>query len=965
MSTAFLFVVIVFMIENRYSNMEKQLSNSVSIIAEENVRTVFYGYFCWDRMKEAVEEVDQEFLSYFLDHLVFHNSYISGARIVKEEIIIGRSGDDFEYMAGLGVPEAGAFKALSSGDGIIVSIAIEDSRGETRLQNAYVAIKIELASIVRLLTDEKYSIAVSPGTPVFGDLRIRLHRRWNFWNYLTIAIGFLISYAIVLLIQLSTGRKVNEINSKEQELLLENISTMVWYFKDSRTFGRVNRAFAEFFGRPRDQIENHKISDILAGNDLLECINGNEEIFDSKKTKTFEQSSKNSENEMRIVSVTKTPILGRGNKVEAIICSAEDITDRKKAEREIRLIQFALDNANEEVFWIAPRGEILYVNRVACETLGYSREELLRMRVEDVDPTDEAKQREYYWKNLKEKGQEIIETYHRTKGGTVFPVEVNRNYLTFEGQEYEFSFARDISERRKARAKLERDKYRIESLHGTALKMERCSDGQEVFDLIIDAAKEILDFDICFVSVVEGDQFVIKASANLAPEDPLLMPLNVGIVGKTYRERESYVIQDIQNDESAFKSNDIYHGGLSVPVGSVGVFQAMSVEKGKFGESEIRLAELLMSHANEAISRIDTEREMAYMSLHDRLTDLYNRVFFEEELKRLEDSRFYPISIISADVDGLKLINDTMGHSKGDDILRTFAAVLKSSMRKTDVIARFGGDEFAAILPIAATETAEKIIVRIRDAVNSYNLSGEGPLLSVSLGVATSNGPQEPLIETLKFADDLMYRDKLYRSSSVRSQMVNTLLVTLAEKDQIASGHAARLQDLCMKLGNRIGLSPRQLVDLALFAQVHDLGKVGIPDKILFKPAKLSEDEWEIMKLHPEKGYRIAVSSPDLSSVADLILRHHERWDGKGYPLGLQREEIPIECRILAVVDAYDAMTNERPYSRARNHGEALEELKRCAGTQFDPEVVNEFLLVFVDLEYPENSYKPSRKVDN
>jgi len=424
----------------------------------------------------------------------------------------------------------------------------------------------------------------------------------------------------------------------------------------------------------------------------------------------------------------------------------------------------------------------------------------------------------------------------------------------------------------------------------------------------------------------------------------MTMPLNVGIVGKTYREKKSFVLEDIQESEQAFRTNNEYHGGLSVPVGNIGVFQAMSMEKNAFTDEDVKLAELLMLHASEAIKRIETEQEMAYMSLHDRLTGLYNRVYFEEEIQRLNYSRLYPISIISADIDGLKLINDTMGHSTGDDLLRSFAEILKANMRSSDVVSRFGGDEFAAILVSTDRPTAERVIERIRKAVARYNESRSGPFLSFSMGVATSNNGESSLLDCLKMADDLMYRDKLSRSNSVRSQMVNTLLLTLAEKDHISGGHASRLQEMAIKLGKRMGLNSDQLVDLSLFAQVHDLGKVGIPDRILFKPGKLTEEEWAIMKLHPEKGYRIAVSSPDLSTVADLILKHHERWDGKGYPLGLEKTEIPIECRILSIVDAYDTMTNDRPYCKARSHSEALKEIERCAGTQFDPKIVEEFL---------------------
>ncbi len=342
--------------------------------------------------------------------------------------------------------------------------------------------------------------------------------------------------------------------------------------------------------------------------------------------------------------------------------------------------------------------------------------------------------------------------------------------------------------------------------------------------------------------------------------------------------------------------------------------------------------------------RIQYEQRLEYLSLYDQLTDIFNRAYFEAELKRLNDGRHYPVTIISADLDGLKLVNDTMGHDAGDRLLNNCARVIKDSLRSSDVLARVGGDEFSAILIKTGRETGEKILRRIRENVEEYNRDNEELPLGVSLGVATTDDPGVSLKKLYKRADDMMYRDKLYSNKSSRSKIVQSLLAALAERDYITEGHARRLENLCRAVGEKINLSSHQLADLALLAQVHDLGKVGIPDQILFKPGPLSEEEWEIMRGHPEKGYRIATSSPDLAAVADLILKHHERWDGKGYPLGLSAIAIPVECRILAVVDAFDAMTNKRPYNKTMTREEAIQELKDNAGTQFDPELVQVFI---------------------
>ncbi len=354
---------------------------------------------------------------------------------------------------------------------------------------------------------------------------------------------------------------------------------------------------------------------------------------------------------------------------------------------------------------------------------------------------------------------------------------------------------------------------------------------------------------------------------------------------------------------------------------------------------ELREAEMRETHRN-------YQEQLRFLSLHDQLTGLYNRVYLENEIKRLEGGRDYPVAIVTADLNGLKLINETMGPKEGDRILKVCADLLKKPLRKGDILARVGGDEFVAVMPRLMECSGEDIINSIREEVENYNRINQNLPISIALGYALSSDHSISLEETLNAANKYLQMDKQERSESARNQVVQALLAALSERDYIANGHADRLQELCIKMGETVGLDKHRISALSLVAQVHDLGKVGIPDHILFKKGVLDDQEWSVMRQHPEKGYRIARSSPDLVQVADLILRHHEKWDGSGYPLGLKGEEIPLECRILSIVDAFDAMTNDRPYRKAKSRQEALDELKKFSGTQFEPRLVEEFFKI-------------------
>jgi diguanylate cyclase (GGDEF)-like protein len=389
----------------------------------------------------------------------------------------------------------------------------------------------------------------------------------------------------------------------------------------------------------------------------------------------------------------------------------------------------------------------------------------------------------------------------------------------------------------------------------------------------------------------------------------------------------------------------------------VGIIGLGFERKRDFRKSDLDLLDLFAGLASVALDnarlysalqeqlteRQQYEEKLRYISLHDSLTGLHNRSHFEKEMHRLEKEQCTTAGMIMCDVDGLKLINDSFGHHTGDAILLSAASIIKKAVRREDFVARIGGDEFAVLLAKCDKQSVEKVCQRIHAVMLDHNASNPRLALSMSIGFALGN-ENKGINEILKEADHTMCREKLHRKQSARSAMVQTLMNALKARDFITEGHAHRLQGLVAQMARAMGLTGRQTSDLRLLARFHDIGKVGIPDSILFKPGPLTPDQTAEMRRHCEIGCRIAQSAPDLAVIADWILKHHEWWNGCGYPLGLKGANIPMECRILAIADAFDSMTSDRPYRRAMTRQEALAELVRGAGTQFDPQLVQNFI---------------------
>lgn len=329
----------------------------------------------------------------------------------------------------------------------------------------------------------------------------------------------------------------------------------------------------------------------------------------------------------------------------------------------------------------------------------------------------------------------------------------------------------------------------------------------------------------------------------------------------------------------------------------------------------------------------------------DRLTGTYTRASFDDILRNADlTSDESPVSVLTLDIDGLNIINEIFGVEQGDAILREMGSILRKACRSRDTIARIGEDEFGILLPGVGADRVECIGRRIA-------LLAAREMRSVpyrfSIGYAARMGPQEPLRDVLRNAELRMRRLKRNSRGSMHHALLQTIEAVMEETSRETKGHADRMRLLCAEMGKLLRMDDESLERLDLVARLHDIGKISVPLSILGKATPLTEDEWTVIRRHPDVGFRIArSSSADIALAADGIRAHHERWDGWGYPRGVSGRDIPYDARIVSIVDACDAMLSERAYKAAMTAEQAKAELIRCAGGQFDPDLVPVFLRV-------------------
>jgi diguanylate cyclase (GGDEF)-like protein/PAS domain S-box-containing protein len=627
---------------------------------------------------------------------------------------------------------------------------------------------------------------------------------------------------------------------------------------------------------------------------------------------------------------------------EAIQSLQKEISERRRIAEALReseeKYRTILENIEDGYYEVNLAGNFTFFNDSMCRIFGYPKEELMNMNDRQYTDKENAKKLFQAYNKVYKTGEprgecdwEIIR-----KDGTKRCIEASISLKKdSSGKPIGFrGIVREITDRKRSEEKLRDSEERFRQL---------AENIREVFYIYEGDTNHL-----CYISPAYKEIWGCPSSQSLYQEPKSLLDA-------VYPEDKDRVMRSL-GKKSQGEVEEVYR--IVRPDGSIRWINDRSFPVYDGSGKMHRIVGIATDITDHKMG----EEKLKHLSLHDSLTGLYNRIYFEEEINRIEKARYDTLGVVMCDVDGLKLVNDTLGHDQGDNLLVAAARVIRESCREGDLAARIGGDEFSVILPNTTEPAVENACQRIQEAIASYNATHPELPLSISVGFAISNGVYKNAKELFKEADNNMYREKLYRTNNFRSSIFKNLINTLKSRDLISERHVIRLEKLLASAAPFIGIPKSNIYQLFFLARFHDIGKVGISDSVLFKQGAFTPDEWTEMKRHCEIGYRIALSAPELVPIADWILKHHEWWNGQGYPLGIKGEEIPIECRLLAIADAYEAITSVRPYRRTFFHAEAVAELLRHSGTQFDPKLLEKFVQMLK--AHPSRSeYRPTAAV--
>lgn len=642
-----------------------------------------------------------------------------------------------------------------------------------------------------------------------------------------------------------------------------------------------------------------------------------------------------------------------------------DISDREQAKKALQeseeKFRAYIEKSPLGIFVTDDNGQFVEVNPAACEMSGYTEEELLNLSLRDFFAPEFLEMGMKKIDNKQSHGHLDDEIMVQKKNGETFWIHLVAARID-KGNV--IAFCQDITQRRLAEDSLHYQ-LRFEKMVAEISRIFVSTPSERIDEGITHALKQTGEFfqiDRCYVFQFSGDGKNMSNTYEWCAEgvDPQINHLkNVPTDSfpwwmKQIKEKTNIYIPDVNNlpPEAKAEKKELQSQGtrslLCIPLikddAVFGFLGLDALKKKAWSENHVMLLTVVAELIANAYAKYLTEQEIQFLSFHDILTGLYNRTYLENEMKRLDTERQLPIGIILADLNNLKLANDALGHETGDALLKQTAEVLQNSCRREDIIARWGGDEFVVFLPQTTKKDATMICKRIQANCKKTNVNGIP--LSLALGLSIKASANKNLAEVLKEADEIMYKQKLSEKEQIKDSVLKSLIKNLEAKSFETASHYTVMQTVAQNIGRKKGLSASALKRLKMLIPLHDIGNINIPEGILTKKDPLTAEEFEMIKKHPETGYRIARATEKFAPVAEDILAHHERWDGSGYPHGKKGKTIPLLARITAIADAYEVMVSGRPYKKALPRNDVIAELKKGAGTQFDPALVDIFLSI-------------------
>ena len=740
----------------------------------------------------------------------------------------------------------------------------------------------------------------------------------------------------------ANNRDITERKQAEDELqesknfltaLLESIPAPVFYKDTNGRYLGFNRAYEEFFGKTKEELIGKSVFDISPEN-LARIYHAKDaELFERPGTQTYETQVEDARGVLHDVVFYKATMVNSRGKVTGLTGTVLDITDRKQAENALKKSEekyrLIFEHTPLGVLHFDNTGRIIDCNDNFVKIIGSSREVLVGLDISKLP--DE---------NIVEALREALQGHMTTYEGVyksfsadkITPLRVLLAPILSDHKTVEagVGIVEDISERKRLETALSNEK--------SLLKVTLISVGDGVIST---------DNKGNIVFLNRATEFLTGWTQEAASGKPYEEIFN--IVNEFTREKSENLVKKVLESGKILELAD-----NTLLISKDGIERHIEDSAAPIVQENGEIVGVVVVF-RDITERKERRKKILYLSYHDQLTNLYNRRFYEEEIKRLDIEINLPMTIVMGDVNGLKLVNDSFGHAMGDELLKKVADVITKGCRADDIIARLGGDEFVIILPKTDAFEAEQIIKRITDLALSEKVGLID--ISISFGYETKTNKQEDIQEILKNAEDHMYTSKIFESPSMRGKTINAIIKALYEKNTREEQHSRRVSRLCEGMGKVLSLSERGIEELKAVGLLHDIGKIAIDECILNKPGKFTDDEWKEIKRHSEIGYRILNTVNDMSAMAQYVLFHHERWDGTGYPKGLKGEEIPLQSRIIAVADAYDAMSSERSYRSALPEAIVIEELQKNSGLQFDPDLVKLFIDKILD---PRGFHDPS-----